>query len=118
MRSLGKQGLRRARIRFGLCGLVQIHHVIPLEHAMHPVVQHLGFDIDSAQNLILMPTREGAETLRLRPGRLIHDGGHMHYNTWVETLLSENVSNHHEFHEVLSYLHSELRRSDARIPWR
>ena len=66
--------VRAARARFGLDHLAQIHHIYPREFRDHPSL--LWIDIDAADNLVLMPTRRGRERLRLRPDRLIHDGGH------------------------------------------
>ena len=82
------------------------------------MVQGLQFDIHGAHNLILMPTRMGADVLRLRQGRLVHDGGHTYYNQWVEGLLSHNVSNVEDMDDLLAYLQTELRRDNACIPWR
>ena len=109
--------LRNARVRFGLVGLVQIHHIIPLQHRHHPALTKVNFDIDAARNIMFMPTFAGVRALQLRSGRLVHDGGHAAYNSWVGTLLSD-VSTDRDVDDLLRYLHTELRKSDADIPWR
>ena len=97
--------------------LVQIHHVIPREHMVHPILQTIGFDIESPLNLMFMPTLKGADHLQLRPGRLIHDGGHPAYNRWVSELLFSNVSDIDDVTLLIRHLQRKLRQTDPQIPW-
>ena len=112
--------LRNAKIRFGLMSLVQIHHIIPLEHKNHHVLQHCQFDINDDFNLLLMPTMKGSRMLNINEKRLIHDGGHMQYNRFVKTKLDEIAvieNKHYELGQLCSYLKDNLRRNDDDMPW-
>ena len=109
-----RAALRRARLRFGLVGLVQIHHIVPQEfrHAL----SRLGVDRDDPQNLMFMPTLAGTQRLQLRPGRLVHDGGHAAYNAWVGSQLMQ-CSDRSDVAGLMCALRADLRATDADIPW-
>lgn len=109
------QHLRSARLRFDLKGLVQIHHIIPLEHKNHPFLKKIEYSADSNYNLILMPTHLGKVIMNLREERLIHDGGHMKYNKFILDSLNK-IETREEFFELFTYLHHILRYSND-IPW-
>jgi len=94
-----------------LIGLVQIHHIIPQCLSQHR--QLSGVDIHCAENVMFMPTAAGAEKLRLRQGRLIHDGGHLAYNAFVLELLEMDTPAN-----IMHNLRRELRSSHPAIPWR
>ena len=72
-----------------------------------------GLDIDDPRNLMFMPTRPGARQMRLRPERLLHDGGHQAYNAHVMLRLQggANVS------ELMDELRVQIRRADPDLPW-
>ena len=112
-----RRDLRIARNRFALHDLVQIHHVIPRFCALHPTVRTLQYDIDGPSNFVLMPTHRGVRELRLRPDRLVHDGGHMAYCSHVWDRLYE-VEDEEQLLELVATLHRGMRRTDASIPWR
>lgn len=107
MRSM--HGLRAFRRRYGLCGLLQIHHLIP-QHLGRRIV---GFDVHDGRNLLFMPTRLGMEELRLHPTRLVHDGGHSAYNRYVAARL-EHATN---LTQLMDELRAELRRPTPQLPW-
>ena len=109
--------MRRTRLRFGLVGLVQIHHIIPREHAAHPAV-HATFNMDGASNLMFMPTVLGTQCLQLRPGRLVHDGGHPRYNAFVYKRLDDLIVQRGDIHQIAASLRRRLRESDSDLPWR
>lgn len=71
------------KYRYNLRGLVQVHHIIPLEWKTHKNL--FDYDIDKGYNLILMPTKEGKKILNTN--RRIHDGGHLEYNKYIYQLL-------------------------------
>ena len=111
--------LRVARHRFHLEGLVQIHHVYPRQFRNHPSLS--GFDVESAENLMLMPTRRGADCMRLRGDRLIHDGGHLGYNRFVGRyldclLLIPPHAREARLLRTLDLLRNEMRRHTF-VPW-
>lgn len=112
--------LRHVRTRFGLKGLVQIHHVIPRSCAPHPRLRALlpDFDVNKdPANLVLMPTHEGTRQLRLRIDRLVHDGGHMPYCHHVWDRLHD-VEDEDGLVDLLVHLHRGMRWRDEGIPWR
>lgn len=79
--------LRAVRRQLQWFGLVQIHHIIPRQHASQHKMQHIH--IHHPSNVMFMPTNLGAKHLRLRPHRLIHDGGHVRYNAYVALRLNQ-----------------------------
>ena len=121
LRALGficfsKSDLRLARQRFGLEGLVEVHHVIPRSCAQHAALRSLNFSVEDASNFVLMPTDRGARTLALRRDRLVHSRGHMAYNRYVwERLGSVRTSD--ELAGLMLHLHRGMRWVDPTIPW-
>ena len=111
------QALRRARIRFDLRGLVQIHHILPRQHACHPTLVREAYCVERSDNLMFMPTRMGANVLRLRDNRHIHDGGHVKYNAFIKDEL-DVIANKQELNSFITFLNYELRRSNSFLPWR
>jgi len=106
--------MRRFRKRWGLCTLIQIHHVIPLQWKGHSALSE--YDIDARHNLIFMPTRQGAHVLQLRPGRLLHDGGHGAYNSFVKRRL--DGVHHPSDVDALAYeLRARLKATNSDLPW-
>jgi hypothetical protein len=69
--------------------------------------------IDDPRNLMFMPTRLGAVRMRLRPSRLLHDGGHPAYNVYVANRVQHgtNLSN------LMDELRANLSRADPNVPW-
>ena len=98
--------------RWNLQGLVQDHHVIPKQHKNHPLVKN--FDINSSNNLIMMPTRLGMNTfVNIRRDRLVHgNSGHQEYNKFVKQLLDTNS----DLHSIITYLKYNCRFGNL-IPW-
>ena len=112
--------MRNAKIRFGLISLVQIHHIIPLEHKNHPVLQHCKYDINDDFNLKFMPTIHGYKELNVHEKRPIHDGGHIQYNRFVKTKLDEIAvidNQYYELGQLCLYLKDNLRRNNDDMPW-
>lgn len=111
--------LRVARRRFHLDGLVQIHHVFPRQFRNHPTLE--GFDVDSMENLVLMPTKRASARLHLRDDRLIHDGGHTSYNRYVGRYLEAlrhvaPETRTQRIRDTLALLKAEMRRHTF-VPW-
>jgi len=107
--------LRATRVRFGLNGKVQIHHIIPKTHARLSQLPR-----DDAANLILMPTHLGMRTMRLRPNRLVHDGGHLAYNDYCKKLL-EAIEKGEDYEvaarAIRAMLRERIRADDPTLPW-
>jgi A nuclease family of the HNH/ENDO VII superfamily with conserved AHH len=107
--------MRAVRTRLHLNGLIQVHHVIPKQF------KHLlpaGVEINEPQNLIFMVTRAGKEVMNVRPTRLVHDGGHPAYNSYVGLALRHLGS---DDAAGVRYLRGQLRRrlrnDDPDLPW-
>ena len=102
---------RKYKKRFGLNGVVQVHHIIPKQHQSHPAVKCANFDVDSSQNLMFLPVHKSS----IRTNRLVHDGGHIKYNTYV---LSElNKPNVHVY-DLSKELRYRVRTGDESLPWK
>ena len=103
--------LRAFRRRYGLCGLLQIHHIIP--RSMSDSLAGSGIHINDPRNLMFMPTRLGARRMRVRSERLLHDGGHPAYNAHVAVKL-EHATN---LTSLMDDLRMNLSRADPELPW-
>jgi hypothetical protein len=103
---------------------VQDHHVIPKQWRKHPSVLRFGLDINSSQNLIMMPTAYGKYRFRLRPERYTHDGGHHKYNVYTKEILDSlegvqcEVCFRFEFQYLLEFFKNTLRTGEDIIPWK
>lgn len=107
--------LRAARTRFGLTGLVDVHHVIPRSCARHEALGRLGFSVEDASNFAFVPNRTGRAALRLHPGRVIHSS-HLRYNRFVWSEL-DAVRDDADLLQLLAYLHVQVRAHHPTIPW-
>lgn len=113
--------LHSTRVRFGLRGLVQIHHVYPRQFRNHPALRGI-VDIDTERNLVLMPTYEGVSRMHLRPDRLVHDGGHPAYNRYVGRLLDRMLAlppdeRRRIVAQTLCELRRDVRHPPEDLPW-
>jgi hypothetical protein len=111
---------RSLRTRFGLCGLIQIHHIIPKQWTTHPTVVASEYNIDAPYNLMFLPTDERAhDTMFLSSDRLFHSGGHPRYNLHVKRPLDDLEG---DYHDAVRHLARDLRRgirhNPRSIPWR
>jgi hypothetical protein len=106
------------KIRWGLHGkgLIEDHHVIPREFKNHPVIRREKYDLNASNNLIMLPTRLGKYTLRVRTDRLIHSGKHTAYNSYVEKMLN-SIHSTDEFNSFILFLRQSLRWNPHHIPW-
>ena len=113
--------MRRTRRRWGLCALLQIHHVIPRQWETHAVIARANFDIEQRDNLLFMPTTYAWHVARLRDGRLLHDGGHPRYNKYVKErldALQSSTSQDHDLRDLVVELRHRLRATHSDLPWR
>ena len=111
-----KRKLRYRRKTHNLNGLLQIHHVVPKSLADHPTLSRYQYDVDAGYNLILLPTKKGAEVLNVRHTRPIHDGGHPAYNRFCLDELNACYS-FDCFCAYLLLLHMGCRGRSV-IPWK
>jgi hypothetical protein len=105
-----------AKRRFINSRQAQDHHVIPYEFRTHPLISRLHYDVNSSDNLILMPTYYGMLTLRTRRDRIIHDGGHPAYNKYVGKML-DCIHTKDELDLFVQFLKRSLRYNSDIIPW-
>ena len=101
---------RKYKKRFGLNGVVQVHHIIPKQHRSHPAVK-AKFNVESSQNLMFLPVHKSS----IRTNRLVHDGGHMKYNAYVLSELNKPNVNPYELSKELRY---RIRIADQTLPWK
>lgn len=104
------------KIRWNLGGLVQDHHVIPIQFKTHPVVQKYGYDIQASSNVLMMPTPYGKHILNVREDRLVHSGPHRKYNSYVEFMLN-SIQTKDELFLFVSFLKESCRFKSNQIPW-
>lgn len=112
-----RQHLRHARARFKLDGLVDCHHVIPRSLGRHPTLHRFAFNVqNSTSNYALVPNFAGKHALVLRANRVIHNNGHIKYNSFVKAQL-DTIESEEEFIALLARLHKHCRHVDSNIPW-
>ena len=114
---LSRYQMRAYRDRFHMKSLVEIHHVIPRCCANHKLIHFHGFDTEGPGNFIMMPSAKGSRTLKLRPNRVVHSGGHMKYNKYVRSCMDSMGPCPLEFSEFVSTLHHRLRHDKETLPW-
>lgn len=87
--SLYRRNMKR---KYLLCGLIQDHHIIPrqLRNKIDYKTSALIDNIDSSNNLIMLPTRYGK--LFLNTNRSIHENGHQYYNQYINSLIQQGYS--------------------------
>jgi len=98
----------KTKYKFNLEDLVQVHHIIPLEHRYHPNLDN--YDINAGYNLMLMPTKKGKQLINTT--RRIHEGGHQKYNKHVKHYLDLNCDPYE-----ISYILRLQLMNDEDIPW-
>lgn len=109
---------RSFKIRHGLfkTGLTQDHHVIPKEFRNHSMVKKANYNINESKNIVIMPTRLGKKTLKLREDRLIHENGHPEYNKFVAKYL-DCIDDVDEFEKFVEFLKISCRYRPQDILW-
>ena len=105
------QRMREIRSRYGLDGVVQIHHIIPREHRSHPQLRWFG--IDSCVNLMFLPS---TSKLAIETRRKVHNGGHAQYNKYVLSRL--NGPELMDPVDLAFELRHRLRQDDPLLPWK
>ena len=103
--------------------LVEDHHCIPRQWKNHEVIERLDFDINSSDNLLIMPNNKGKKYLNLDPNTIVHQGGHSKYNLFVKKNLDEINTKcyeecRYEFWLFLHYLKKNIQNNEDNIPWK
>ena len=104
--------------------LVQDHHIIPKELKEHPLIKTIDYDINSSNNLVIMPTLQGIIKLRLNDTFQTHYKGHSKYNSFVKKNMNTINKSYYlmddkkyYFWLFFSYLKKNCPRTDSDIPW-
>lgn len=97
--------------KYLLCGLIQDHHIIPrqLRNKINYENSKLIDNIDSSNNLIMLPTRYG--NLFLNTNRSIHENGHKYYNQYINSLIQQGYS----IDYIILFVRKQLRNGDVKI---
>ena len=104
--------------------LVQDHHIIPKQFKNHPLVKTIDYDINSCNNLVIMPTKEGITKLRLDHNLQTHYKGHSKYNFFIKNQLNTinkvyylSDDKKYYFWLFYKYLKDKCVSIDSDIPW-
>ena len=104
--------------------LVQDHHIIPKEFKAHPLIETIDYDINSSNNLVIMPTLQGITKLCLNDTLQTHYKGHSKYNSFVKKNLNIIDKSYYfiddkkyYFWLFYIYLKKNCSRKDSDIPW-
>lgn len=102
---------------------IQDHHCIPKQWKNHKIIRDTHFDINSASNLLFMPTHKGKLYLNLHPNTRVHEGGHRQYNKFIKKELDtiekgEDVDyKKYKLWIMVTYLKDHLLEDENDIPW-
>jgi hypothetical protein len=69
--------------------LVQDHHIIPKQWKKHKLIRTINFDINSSNNLIIMPTPKTFLYFNFNSNLRTHYVGHPSYNLYVKKILDD-----------------------------
>tara|TARA_B100001175_G_scaffold317908_1_gene337445 strand:+ start:9263 stop:9733 length:471 start_codon:yes stop_codon:yes gene_type:complete len=107
----------------GYTNYVEDHHIIPKQWKTHKLLNNINFDINSSNNLYIMPNYNANEKFNLHPNTLIHKGGHIKYNYYVKQQLDylyqlDKDAQQYEFWLLLNHLRSNMKNNKDGIPWK
>jgi hypothetical protein len=114
---------KRFKINKNYIDCVEDHHIIPKQWHNHDIFETIDFDVNSNQNLCIMPNNNAKYRFNLHPHTLIHQGGHKKYNKYVKTQLDyihglNKDSQKYEFWLLLNHLKSNMKINEDNIPWK
>ena len=123
--SYGSKERKNLKKQLGYNGLVQDHHCIPKEFKNHKLIRILNYDINSSDNLYIMPNNLGIKKLNIHPKTLVHDGGHLNYNIYVKTQLDWIYYTNsyidwyiYNFWLLRDHLKKNMRFNQDKLPWK
>lgn len=112
----GSLARRNIKLRYGLKGLVEDHHVIPKEWRNHRIIRDSGYNISESYNIVFMPSHMGKQVLNTN--RALHSGGHLEYNKYVKKCL-DSFESPEELCDFVVHLKKNLRDGNQdQIPWK
>ena len=104
--------------------LIQDHHIIPKEVKDHQLIKAVNYDINSCNNLLIMPTKEGVRKFSFNENLQTHYKGHSKYNSFVKYHLDTIDKCHYliddkkyYFWLFYTYLKKCCPTIDSNIPW-
>tara|TARA_B100001996_G_C18636613_1_gene583933 strand:- start:855 stop:1490 length:636 start_codon:yes stop_codon:yes gene_type:complete len=106
---------RNFKYRFNIRN-VEDHHIIPLQFRHHPLFDIVNYDLNSGNNIIMMPREIG----NLRKNRITHNGPHYKYNKFVGDILDSMMymkEPEPEFKQFVDFLKTGCRFRPQDIPW-
>ena len=114
-----KRRFQNIRTRKNLNGLVDIHHIVPLEFRYHPTVLFSEYNIEDGCNLMFLPTLKGSIVLNVHKDRPVHFDGHRKYNKYVGMLLDEMFVESKTSEYNMCKLNKNLKQSMRHLncPW-
>lgn len=120
----GSKERKQFKKRYNYNNLVQDHHVIPKQWKNHKLIKTINYDINSCNNLIIMPIPKAIYIHNLNPLIRTHFNGHNKYNSYVKYNLDllEKLNTYDEqcfyFWLFYTYLKDNLYFFDNNIPWK
>lgn len=119
-RSCNRRNFKKSK---GYINFVEDHHIIPKQWKTHDLLQSIHFDLNSSNNLYIMPNKYAMKRFHLHPDTLIHQGGHRKYNLYVKEQLDyiyglNEDAQSYEFWLLLHHLKSNMKYNKDGIPWK
>lgn len=104
-------------------GLVQDHHIIPKQWKNHKVIKNINFDINSSNNLVIMPIPKTFLYFNFNSNLRTHYAGHSSYNLYVKKIL-DNINKLYSLDDkkyyfwlFFIYLKNNCIYTNNNIPW-
>ena len=85
----GSKGRKRYKNKKKYTGLVQDHHIIPKQWKTHTIIKDINFDINSSNNLVIMPIPKTFLYFNFNPNLRTHYVGHTKYNLYIKNELDK-----------------------------
>ena len=104
-------------------GLVQDHHIIPKQWKNHNLIKTINFDINSSNNLVIMPIPKTFLYFNFNPNLRTHYAGHPTYNLYVKKILDfinklDSLDDKkYYFWLFFTYLKKNCIYTNNNIPW-
>ena len=107
----------------GYYGYTNDHHIIPKSFRNHSLIKSIKYDINSNDNLFIMPKYVALDKFNMHPLTMVHEGNHLKYNSFVKYNL--DVINNYQTQEeqcyylwlFVCYLKKNLKFNNDNIPW-
>lgn len=107
----------------GYYGYTNDHHIIPKSLQNHSLIKSINYDINSNDNLFIMPKYAALHKFNMHPNIMVHEGNHLKYNAFVKQNLDEifqypnNQERCYYLWLFVCYLKKNLKFNNDEIPW-